>query len=95
MQSCERQMARLGDAQGRLNCLQIAHFSDEHYVRIFAQCRTQRIGEGMRIRVYLALVHQAFLMVVQKFNGIFNRDHVLFALAVDLVKHGSQGGRFT
>ena len=46
----------------------------------------------MRVRVNFALVDQAFLVVVQKFDRVFDRDHVLFALAVDLVEHGGESG---
>ncbi len=45
--------------------------------------------------MHFALIHQAFLVVVQEFNGVLDRDHVLFALVIDLVEHGRQGGRFT
>src|SRR5262252_10108149 len=33
-------------------------------------------------------------MVVKEFNRIFDRDHVFFTLAVDLVQHGRERGRF-
>src|SRR6202007_1138366 len=46
----------------------------------------------MRIRVDFALIHQAPLVVVQEFDGVLDRDHVLIALAVDFVEHGGECG---
>jgi hypothetical protein len=36
VQRCERQVARLCDAQRGLNRFEVAHFADEHHVRVFA-----------------------------------------------------------
>src|ERR1700747_2387627 len=49
----------------------------------------------MRVRVDLALVHQALLVIVKKLDGILDGDHVLFTFAVDLVKHGGERGGLT
>src|SRR5579859_8116532 len=49
----------------------------------------------MRVSVNLALVHQAFLVVMQKFDGVLDGDHVLFALAVNLVEHSGERRRFS
>ena len=49
--------------------------------------RAQRIREGVRVRVDFALIHQALLVVVEELDGVLDRDHVLFALGVDLVEH--------
>src|SRR3981081_3466572 len=46
----------------------------------------------MPVRVDFALVHKALLVIVKKLDGVLDRDHVLFTLAVDLVEHGSEGG---
>src|SRR5882762_7534239 len=42
-----------------------------------------------------ALIHEALFMIVQKFDRVFDRNHVLFALTVDLVEHGRKRGRFS
>ena len=34
-------------------------------------------------------------MIVKKLDGILDGNHVLFTLVIDLVEHGSEGGRFT
>src|SRR5208337_2034986 len=88
VQRREGQVAGFRDAQRRFDRFQVAHFSDQHNVRVFAQGGAQRVGERMRIGVYLALVHQALLVVVQKLDGVLDGDHVLFTLGVDLVEHG-------
>jgi hypothetical protein len=41
----------------------------------------------------LALVDQALLVIVKKLDWVFDRDHMLVALVVDLVEHrGERGG---
>ena len=44
--------------------------------------------------MHLTLVDQAFLVRVDEFDWVFDRNHVLPALGVDLVQHRSQRGRF-
>ena len=52
-----------------LNRLKVAHFTDEHDVRVFTKSRkAQQIGEGMRVGVDFPLIHQAALVVVKKFD---------------------------
>src|SRR5215467_5150172 len=46
----------------------------------------------MCIGVDFALIHQAALVVVQEFDGVLDGNHVLVALAVDLVEHGGKRG---
>ncbi len=48
----------------------------------------------MRVGVHFALVDQALLVVVQELDRVFDGDHVLFALVVDLVEHGGERGGF-
>src|SRR5208283_2499249 len=48
----------------------------------------------MGVGVNFALVHQALFVVVEELDRIFDRDHVLFTLGVDLVEHGRQSGGF-
>ena len=95
MQRRKCQVTSLGDTQRRFDRFQVAHFADEHHVRVFAQRRAKRVREGMRIGVDFALIHQAPLVVVEEFDGVLDGDHVLVALAVDLVEHGGEGGGLT
>ncbi len=73
----EGQVARLGDAQRRLDRLQVAHFADEDDVGVLAQGGAQRVGEGVRVGVQLALVDHALLVPVQVLDRVLDRDHVL------------------
>ena len=87
VQGAEGQVARLRDAQRRLDRLQVAHLADEHDVGVLAQGGAQRVGEGVGVRVQLALVDHALLVRVQVLDRVLDRDHVLVALVVDLVEH--------
>ena len=94
VQGAESQVTGFGDAQGRFDGFQIAHFADQHHVRIFTQRRAQRSAKRFGVRVHLALVDQAVLVLVHELNRIFDGDDVLVALGVDLVDHRRQRGRF-
>src|SRR5215472_2671401 len=49
----------------------------------------------MGVGVDFALIHQAALVVVQELDGVLDGDHMLVALAVDLVEHGGERGGLT
>ena len=89
----ERQVARLGDAQRRLDRLEVAHLADEDDVGIFAQRRAQRGGEALRVAVDLALVDEAALVLVDVLDRILDGEDVLAPLGVDLVDHRGQRRR--
>src|SRR5271156_2356151 len=94
VQRGEGQVAGFSDAQSGFDGFQVAHFADEDDVGIFAQGGAQGIRKRMRVRVYFALVDQAFFVVVQEFDGVFDGDHVLFMLVIDFVEHGGERGGF-
>jgi len=73
----------------------VAHFTDQNNVGVFAERSSQGIREGVRIRMHFALIHQASFVIVQKFDRVFDRNHVLFTFAVDLVEHGRKRRRFS
>ncbi len=93
MQGAEGEVAGFGDAQGRLDGLEVAHLADQHHVGILPQGGAQGHGEAFGVGVQLALVDQAVLVLVQVFDRILDGEDVLVALAVDLVDHRRQGGR--
>ncbi len=93
VQGGEGQVARLGDAQGGLDGLQVAHLADEHHVGVLAQGRAQSLGEALGVGPDLALVDDAALVRVQELDGVFDGDDVLVALAVNLVEHRGQRRR--
>jgi len=89
----EGEVARLGDAERRLDGFEVAHFADEHHVRVLAQRRAQGVGEAARVGADLALVDDAGLVRVEELDGVLDGDDVLVPLAVDLVEHGGQRRR--
>ena len=84
-------MAGFGDAQRRLDRLQIAHFTDQHNVGIFAQSGPQRTRKALRVLVNLTLVDQAVLVRMHELDRVFDGDDMFVSLAVDLIEHGRQG----
>ena len=93
VQGREREVARLGDAQGRLDGLEVAHLADQDDVRILAQGGAQRQTEALRVAVHFALVHQTALVLVDVLDRILDREDVLVPLGVDLVDHRRQRRR--
>ncbi len=93
VQGGEGQVAGLGDAQRRLDRLQVAHLADQHDVRVLAQHRAQGVGEAVGVGAELALVDDALLVRVQVLDRVLDGDDVLVTLAVDLVEHRRQRRR--
>ena len=92
VQRAERQVAGFGDAQRRFDGLQVAHFADQHHVRVFTKGGAQRVGEALGVGVHFALVDHAVLVHVHEFDRVFDGQDVFVALGVDLVDHGGQRG---
>ena len=81
MQRAEHQMARFGRLDRDRDRLEIAHFADEHDVRVFAKRGPQRVLERVGVVVDLTLVDQAFLILVDEFDRVLDRDDVVLAVA--------------
>ena len=47
------------------------------------------------MHAHLAMLHQAVLAAMHKFNRVFHRDDVIVAMQVRVIHHRRQGGRFT
>ena len=94
VQGAEGQVAGFGDAQRGLDGFQVAHFADQHHVRVFAEGGAQGVGEALGVGVQFALVDQAVLVHVHKFDRVLDGEDVLVPLGVDLVDHGGQGRGF-
>jgi hypothetical protein len=90
---CERQVARLGDAQGGLDRLEVAQLADQDHVGILAERGAQRVGEPLRVLVDFALVDQAALVLVDELDRVLDGEDVLVPLGVDLVDHRRQRRR--
>ena len=94
VERAEDQVARLRSRQRELDRFQIAHFTHEDDVRIFAQRGLERIGEGEGVHAQFALVDETFFRLVNELDRVFDRDDVAFKGIVEIVDHGGQGRRF-
>src|SRR5208337_3464268 len=52
------------------------------------------VREALGVGMQFALVDQAILVHVHELDRVFDGENVIVALAVDLVDHGGEGGRF-
>src|SRR6476660_3075438 len=95
MQRRKNQVARFGGFKSDLRGLEVAHFADEYHVRRLPERGTQGRGKIFRVSTYLTLVYGAFLVVVQKFDRIFDRDYVIAFRFVDAVDYCRQGRALT
>jgi hypothetical protein len=81
---------------GRIDGFQVAHFTDQHDVRVLAQRAPQRLGKVRHVDPDLALGHQRLLVPVIIFNRVFDGDDMrLVPFLVDDVDHRGQGRRFS
>ena len=92
VQGGENQVAGFGGEQRGGNGFEVAHFADQNHVGVLTQGGAQRGREVRGVDFDFALVDEALLVAVQKFDGVFNGDDVIGAGGVDAVDHGGQGG---
>ena len=92
MQRGEHEVTRLADGERGLHRLDVAHFSDEHDVRVLAEDVLEGALERGRVGADLALVHHAQLVRVQVLDRVLDRHDVAALLAVDLVDHRRERG---
>ena len=74
---------------------EVAHFSDDDDVGTFAHGAVQGEAEAVGIAVQLPLGDEAFGVVVQIFDRVFQCEDVLAEVGVDVVEHGAHRGGFT
>ena len=77
VQRAEHEVAGLGRLDGDGDRLEIAQLADQDDVRVLAQRRAQRVLERVGVRVHLALVDQALLVLVHELDRILDRDDVI------------------
>ena len=94
VQRAEHEMARGGGGQGQFDGFQVAHFTDEDDVRVFAQGPAQRRRERLRVHAHLAVVDERLLALVDEFDGVLDRDDVVLPVEVGVVDHRGERGRF-
>ncbi len=92
MQRAEHQVTGFGRRQRQPDGLEITHLADQDDVGILAQRRPERFGETVRVTVHLALVHQAFLRLVNEFDGVLDGENMMVFVVIDVIDHRGQGG---
>src|SRR5207248_7247344 len=95
MQSRENQMAGFSGQQRGGNGFQVAHFADQNHVRILTQRGAQRGRKIRRVHFHFALIDEAALVAMQKFDRVFDGDQVIGARGVDAIDHRSESGGLT
>ena len=93
VQRGEDKMSGLGCRHGCLHGLIVAHLSEKNDIRALAQGGAQGGCIAFCIRADLSLTYDAFIMPVEKFQRVFQRDDMLFLIPVDMVDDaGKRGG---
>src|SRR5437588_2775318 len=95
MQCCESQMTRFSDPQSGFDGFEIAHFADQYYIGVLPQRRPQSLSKTFGVGIDLALIDDAALMIVKKFDWVLYRENVFVALLIYFVDYGCQRRRFT
>ena len=72
----EGEVAGFGDAQRRLDRFQVAHFADQHHVRVFTKRGAQGVGKALGVGVQFALVDHAVLVHVHEFDRVLDGEDV-------------------
>jgi hypothetical protein len=92
VQGGEHQVARLGGGDSGGDGLQVPHLPHQDHVGVLPQHVLEGLGEAVRVRPHLTLVHDALLMLVQELDRIFHGHDVCGALPVHDVHHARQAG---
>src|SRR5713226_7276882 len=95
VQSGKNQVAGFGGEQRGGNGFEVAHFADQNHVGVLTQGGAQRGGKVRGVHFDFALIDEALLIAVEKFDGVFDGDQVFGAVGVDAVDHRRQRGGLT
>ena len=95
MKAGKNQMSGFSSSHGSLDSLVVTHFSKKDHIGALTQGGTQGNQIIGSIRADLALADNAFVMSVQVFQRVFQRDDMPFAAVIDFVDDTSHGGRFS
>ena len=90
MQRAEAQVAGFREGDCRLHCFGIANLADQNNIGRLAQSVFKRRLKRVRVEPDLALSDDRLFVTMDKFDGVLNRDHMLFAFAVYFVQHGRE-----
>src|SRR6185437_15729612 len=92
VQGAEHQVPRLRRFERNGDGLEVAHFADQHDVRILTEGRPERRLEAFGVDVHLPLGDQALLVFVDELDRVFDRDDVIGALPIDEVDERAERG---
>ena len=95
MEGGQHQMTGLGKGNGVLHGFWSANLTDQYNVRRLAQGVLQRHIKGLCIHSHFPLSNDAALMLMDKFNRIFNRDYMAATVFIAVADQGRQGCGFT
>ena len=68
MQGAEHQVSGFCGGEGQADGFPVPQLPDHNHIRVFAQRRSQRTVEAMGVTMHLALVDQAALAGMDKFE---------------------------
>ena len=91
----QNQVPRLRRLQYDFDGLAVAHLTHQNDLGRLPQGRAQGVGKARSIAVQLPLVNGGTLVIVQKFDGIFDGDDVVILFAIDAVEQYGQSGRLS
>ena len=92
VQRREHQVASLSERQRDRDAVEVAHFAQEHNVRVLTQSAPQTVGEAEHVGAHLALVDHRSLVIVHVLDRVLDREDVARPLLVDSVDHRGEGG---
>src|SRR5471032_126213 len=87
-------MSRLRRCQRGSDGFVVAHFADDDYVRILPQNMDERAVERTHVGQHFLLHDDGALVLVDEFDGVFNRDDFTAAFAVNQVNEIVERRRF-
>ena len=83
-------MSGLRHRECHFNRLDVPQLTNQNEIRVLAQNAFERVTETLGVRAYLPLIHDAILVLVDKFDRIFDGNHVAEFFAIENVQQRSQ-----
>ena len=90
MQGRHAQVTGLGECNGVVHGLTITNLADQNDIGRLAQGVAQRSVPRIGIHAHFALRDHAILVLMHKFNRIFNRNDVPISVLVAVADHRGQ-----
>ena len=94
VQRGETEVARFGERQGVVHGFAVANLADEDDIRRLTQGVFQRGKPVFGIHADFALGNDAFFVLMDELNRVFDGDDVVLAIFIAVVNHRSERGGF-